>query len=35
MLTKSGDQPVLDVTVKNIKLNAEIKEEEFKPASLN
>lgn len=35
MLTKSGDQTVLEVTAQNIKLNAEIKAEEFKPASLN
>jgi hypothetical protein len=35
MLTKAGDQTVLEVTVKEIKLNAEIKAEEFKPASLD
>jgi hypothetical protein len=35
MLTKSGDQTVLEVTVKEIKLNAEIKAEEFKTASLD
>ncbi len=35
LLTKTGDQPVLTVTIKEIQLNTEIKEEEFIPMSKN